>query len=89
MFISVVTNSFCRKSWCRYEVMIACSNFKPIILMMCGKIKTESMPNMLREHYDMYTRVNWTMVNGEPVLTPSWDQLCDNIVRLIGTSSVP
>ena len=89
VFVSVLTNSFCRKSWCRYEVMVACSNFKPIIPMMCGMVKTELMQTMLHEHYDIYTRVKWTMENGVPVMTPSWDKLCDNIVRLIGTSSVP
>ena len=89
VFISVVTNSFCRKSWCRYEVMVACSDFKPVILMMCGKVKTKLMPDMLRKHYDMYTRVNWTINDGEPVMTPSWEHLCDNIVRLIGTNTLP
>ena len=79
-----LSDNFCRKTWCRDEVYKAFGEDKPIILMMWGMVDTNIMPKVLRRHYEKNTRVHWMIENGEPVMRPGWNRVCEDIVRLIG-----
>ena len=85
VIVFFVSENFCTKEWCIDEVYKTFNEEKPIVLMMWGKVKTSMMPRVLRKHYETYTRVHWTMENGELVMRPDWNQLCETIVRLIGS----
>ena len=82
--IFFLSDSFIHKSWCRSEVHKAFCDEKPIILMVYGKLKTDSMPKVLCKHYETFTRVHWSLGNGEPVMRPDFEHLCETIVSLIG-----
>ena len=87
--IFFVTKSFCKQYWCKFELDTAIYTEKPIILMMYGKVKRRSMPSVLRNRFETYVRVHWTIQNGVPVMTPDWDTLCSSIVRLLGEQPNP
>ena len=79
-----VSTTFCSKSWCRNEAMVAHCERKPIVLMLWDNVETKQMPKSLYKHYLKYTRAHWIRENGELVMKPGWDKLCEAIVRLIG-----
>ena len=89
VIVFFLSENFCTKQWCIDEVYQAFNDDKPIVLMMWGKVNTAMMPRILRKHYETYTRVHWTMENGELVMRPDWNQLCETIVRLIGSKKQP
>ena len=79
-----VTNAFCRKAWCRNEALVAHSDNKPTVLMLWEKVDVKLMPKHLYKHYLLYTRVHWVQEQGQRIMKPDWNELCEAIVRLIG-----
>ena len=83
-----VTNNFCRKMWCRSEALVAHCDNKPIILMLWEKVNIKLMPKHMSKFYQEYVRVHWVKENGQRVMQPGWDELCQAIVRLFGENAV-
>ena len=77
-----VTNTFCKKMWCRNEALVAHYENKPIILMIWEDINLKQMPKYMYHHYQEHTRVHWVQENGIPVMKPDMDKLCEAIVSL-------
>ena len=76
-----VTNTFCRKQWCKNETLIAHYENKPIILMLWEEIDMTLMPRYLHKHYTNHARVHWVEdENGQRRMSPGWDKLCKVIV---------
>ena len=82
-----LSDTFFKKPWCRNELYKAFCENKHIVLMIWGKVNVKQMPRILRNHFETYTRVHWSLESGDPVMTPGWDQLCEDIVRLIGKNT--
>ena len=82
--IFFLSNTFINKSWCRSEVHKAFCDEKPIVLMILGKLRLKSMPRVLRKHYGTFTRVHWSLENGQYVMRPNMEHFCETIVGLIG-----
>ena len=80
--IFFVTNAFCRKLWCRNETLIAYYENKPTILMIWEELDLKLMPKYLYHHYQHHTRVHWITENGQRVMKPDWDKLCESVVSL-------
>ena len=80
--IFFVTNAFCRKMWCRNESLIAYYENKPTILMIWEKLDLRLMPKYLYHHYQHNARVHWVTENGQRVMKPDWDNLCESVVSL-------
>ena len=80
--IFFVTNAFCRKLWCRNETLIAYYENKPTILMIWEELDLKLMPKYLYHHYQHHTRVHWVTENGQRVMKPDWDKLCESVVSL-------
>ena len=85
--IFFLTETFIKKSWCRTEVHRAFCDEKPIVLMILGKLKTQYMPKVMRKYYETFTRVHWSLENGQYIMRPSWEHFCETIVGLIGTNN--
>ena len=79
-----ITKSFCKNKWCAYETVVANTDHKPIVLMLWEPIDRKIMPKHIRKCYEEYTRVQWNIENGEQVMTPKWNVLCESIVKLMG-----
>lgn len=77
-----VTNAFLRKMWCKNETLVAHYENKPIVLMLWEKVDEELMPKHLYKHYVEHARVHWVQENGQRIMKPGWDELCEAIVRL-------
>ena len=77
-----ITNSFCKKMWCRNEALVAHYENKPTVLMMWENVDTKLMPKHLYKHFREYARVHWVHENGHRVMRPDWDVLCESIVGL-------
>ena len=77
-----VTNTFCKKKWCRNEALTAHYENKPIILMIWEDIDLKQMPKYMYHHYQEHTRVHWVQENGVRVMKPDMDKLCEAIVCL-------
>ena len=77
-----VTNEFCKKMWCRSEALTAYYESKPIVLLLWENIDLTLMPKHLYVYYTEYVSVHWIEENGERVMKPGWDDLCQAIVRL-------
>ena len=77
-----VTNTFCKKKWCRNEALVAHYENKPIILMMWEKLDLKIMPKYMFHHYQEHARVHWIHENGQLAMKPDWNTLCEAIVSL-------
>ena len=77
-----VTNTFCKKKWCRNKALVAHYENKPIILMIWEDIDFKQMPKYMYHHYQEHTRVHWVQENGVLVMKPDMDNLCEAIVSL-------
>lgn len=77
-----ITNTFLRKMWCKNETLVAHYENKPIVLMLWEKVDEKLMPKHLYKHYAEHARVHWVEENGQRVMKPGWDELCEAIVRL-------
>ena len=77
-----VTNTFCKKMWCRNEALVAHYENKPIILMIWEDINLKQMPKYMYHHYQEHARVHWVQENGVLVMKPGMDKLCEAIVSL-------
>ena len=82
--IFFITKSFCKNKWCGYETIVANADHKPFVLVLWEKVDRKLMPKHIRKCYDEYTRVHWNMENGERIMTPKWNDLCESIVKLMG-----
>ena len=79
-----ITKSFCKNKWCRYETIVANADHKPFVLMLWEIVDPKLMPKHIRKCYEEYTRVHWNIENGERVMTPKWNDLCESIIKLMG-----
>ena len=77
-----VTKAFCTKMWCRNEALIAYYENKPTILMIWEELNFNDMPKYLYHQYKHHTRVHWVHENGQRVMKPGWDELCESVVSL-------
>ena len=82
--IFFVTNAFCKSSWCKYEVRIACLENKPMVLMFWEEVDIRLLPAELRKFLPNLTCVYWNNLNGRLVMKPGWDKLCELIIELMG-----
>ena len=80
--IFFVTNTFCKKQWCKNEAQVAHNGNKHIILMIWEELDLKQMPKYLYYHYRKHARVHWVLENGERVMKPDMDKLCEAIVTL-------
>ena len=80
--IFFVTKAFCRKMWCRNEALIAYYENKPTILMIWEELNLNLMPKYLYHQYQHHTRIHWVQENGQRVMKPSWDKVCESVVSL-------
>lgn len=80
--VFVITNAFCRKMWCRNETLVAHYENKPIVLMLWENVDEKFMPKYLFKHYIEHVRVHWVQENGQKVMKPGWDEVCESIVCL-------
>ena len=82
VIIFFVTNAFCAKMWCRNEALIAFYENKPTILMVWEDLNLKAMPKYLYHQYKHHARVHWVQENGQRVMKPGWDELCQSVVSL-------
>ena len=82
--IFFVTNAFCKSSWCKYEVRIACLENKPMVLMFWEEVDIKLLPAELRKFLPNLTCVYWNNLNGRLVMKPGWGKLCETIIGLMG-----
>ena len=80
--IFFVTNTFCKKMWCRNEALVAHYENKPMILMIWEELDLKQMPKYMLLHYQEHTRVHWIQEDGQRVMKPDMEKLCEAIVSL-------
>ena len=79
--IFFVTKSFCEKMWCRNETLVAYNNNKPTVLILGEQVDRELMPKHLQKSYQQYVRVHLMLKDGQRVMMPGMDELCESVVR--------
>ena len=80
--IFFVTNTFCKKMWCRNEALVAHYENKQMILMIWEELDLKQMPKYMLLHYQEHTRVHWIQEGGQRVMKPDMEKLCEAIVSL-------
>ena len=81
--IVIVSDNYCRSSYCRNEFDQAYLQRKPIVLMMLGNVNEELMMPTLKRLYKRDVRVLWKTENGQFVLTTSWENICSSILEKV------
>lgn len=87
VLICFVTKSFCKDSWCKYEALVAQNNHKAIVIMHWEDVAETLIPKHLLMCYKDCIHVHWKVKNGQRVMKPGWQKLCEDIVGLIGVPS--
>lgn len=78
--IFFITNVFLKKLWCRNEVLIALYENKPTILLIWEELDLTLMPKYLFLYYQNHARVHWIHENGQHIIKPGWDKLCEAVL---------
>ena len=68
--------------WCRNEALVAHYENKPMILMIWEELDLKQMPKYMLLHYQEHTRVHWIQEDGQRVMKPDMEKLCEAIVSL-------
>ncbi|XP_053383693.1 toll-like receptor 4 [Mercenaria mercenaria] len=80
VIIIVVSNNFCRSSYCQNEFDQAYMQRKPIVLMLMEHVEEELMMPTLRQLYKRDVRILWTSENGQFVLKTTWKNVCRSVL---------
>ena len=81
--IVVVSDNFCRSSYCRMEFDQAYLKKKPIVLMLLGHVDEELMMPTLKTLYKRDVRILWKNENGQFVLTTTWENVCSSVLEKV------
>ncbi|XP_053383692.1 toll-like receptor 4 [Mercenaria mercenaria] len=80
LIIIVVSNNFCRSSYCQNEFNQAYMQRKPIVLLLMDHVDEELMMPTLRQLYKRDVRILWTFENGQFVLKTTWENVCRSVL---------
>ncbi|XP_052254001.1 toll-like receptor 2 [Dreissena polymorpha] len=80
--ILAVSNSFCKKHWCKREIQEIYDQDKPIILLMLEHVEPEAMGPVLYKMFERYSRAKWVFEDGQIKLEPDWAIFCRSIIDL-------
>ena len=84
VFVAVVSTSFCKSRFCRYEIEHAHLLEMPIILIFIERVNEDDMNLITKEVFETFTRVQFAMdIDGEYRITPDWPHICESIIQLI------
>ncbi|XP_052807095.1 toll-like receptor 13 [Mya arenaria] len=81
VFVACVSNAFCRKAWCKSEVLTAIHENRPVILIFLEEVEPSLMPKVMRKHFLATTRVTWC--NQDEMPKPDVETICRGIVQLM------
>lgn len=83
VFVVVMSKNYCKSKFCRYEIEHAHLLEKPIILVFIEHVPKDDMNLITREVFETFTRVQFVFEDGQPILQPGWQQVCESIIQLI------
>lgn len=83
VLVAVMSENYCKSRYCRYEIEHAHLLGKPIILVFIENVPKKDMDLITREVFETFTRVQFVFEDGQPVLKPGWQPLCESIIELI------
>ncbi|WAR05200.1 TLR4-like protein, partial [Mya arenaria] len=81
VFVACVSKSFCKKAWCKTEVLTAIHEHRPVILIFLEEVEPSLMPTVMRKHFLATTRVTWS--NQDAIPKPDVETICRGIVQLM------
>lgn len=81
--VFIVSNTFCKSSWCQMEVREAYELNKPIILICTEHVDLNKMPTLLFNIFKNFTRAKITVNENRIVeICPSYEGLSKSILKL-------
>ena len=84
VIVFCVSAEFCKSRYCEDEVIVACFDRKPVVLMFLEKVDMNEMPKVLTKHFQNITRSKWILhENGQYKIIPKWEVVCRSIVDLM------
>lgn len=84
VFIAVVSERFCHKTWCNLEIGWAYDQNKPIIMLMVEHVEKSLMDRFLQKVFDRYAHASWVPDNNGGHIEPDWKIFCTSVVQLAG-----
>lgn len=84
--IFFMTKTFCKRSWCKYEALVAHNNHKGIVIMHWESVEEKLIPKHLLMCCEDHIHVHWKFKDGKQVMIPDWKKLCEKIVCRMGNS---
>ncbi|XP_060598651.1 protein toll-like [Ruditapes philippinarum] len=79
--ILLLSDNFCRSSYCQNEFNQAYMQGKPIVLMILGNVEEELMMPSLKSLYRRNVRILWKVDNNEFVLSTTWGNVCNSLLE--------
>ncbi|XP_060597178.1 toll-like receptor 2 [Ruditapes philippinarum] len=81
--ILLLSNNFCRSSYCRNEFDQAYMQRKPVVLMLLGNVEEELMMPTLKNLYKRDVRILWKIENEQVVLNTTWENICSSLLEKV------
>ncbi|KAK3576609.1 hypothetical protein CHS0354_023127 [Potamilus streckersoni] len=81
VIVMVVSKHFIESEWCKYEVMLAKQKNKLKILLVNEEVYREKIPSALNYILKLCTRATWRLQNGQFVIRPEWNKICEGILK--------
>ncbi|XP_060567589.1 toll-like receptor 4 [Ruditapes philippinarum] len=81
--ICVVSHQFCQSNFCKYEFEQAFALKKPIMLIFIEEVDEQDMSLLIKQHFNNYTRISLRFHNGDVIITPNWERVCESILDFL------
>ncbi|KAL3888599.1 hypothetical protein ACJMK2_000964 [Sinanodonta woodiana] len=81
VIVPVITPAFLESRWSLRECVDAIEGHKQVVVLMEQNTDTSETIETIRHLIGQYTRASWSYSDGQFVIHPSWNIICDGIIR--------
>jgi len=78
----IISETFCKKDWCKMEVGEAYDQRKPMIMFMKERVATSKMPKILQRIFKRYTHASWVNDDNGGHCEPNMQIICESIIEM-------
>ncbi|KAK3609562.1 hypothetical protein CHS0354_019574 [Potamilus streckersoni] len=80
--VPIITPAFIQSEWSQTECIVAIEKHRKMLILMEEQTDTKQAMTAIQYLIKNYTRATWSNKNGQFVIRPSWDVICDRIIAL-------
>ncbi|KAL3868305.1 hypothetical protein ACJMK2_041129 [Sinanodonta woodiana] len=84
--VLLVTENFLESDWCNLESLVAKEYKIPLIILIQEGTRCETKSKTINYALSRFGRAEWSIKNGQFVIRPAWNVICDGILSCAAES---